>query len=71
MTHDEQLKFVAELIDGVKLNLLANHEKWPAEWSGVELRALIGSAFAHCNAEELQQRYGSRVRAAMDEINTL
>lgn len=46
MTGKEQKKFVAELIDNVKVEIEAKLGKIPDHWDGIELRWLIRDSFS-------------------------
>ncbi len=46
MTGKEQKKFVAELIDNVKVEIEAKLGKIPDDWDGIELRWLIRDSFS-------------------------
>lgn len=47
MTKAEQKRFVRDLARSVTKSLLASADRWPAEWDGHELRALLARALNH------------------------
>lgn len=46
MTRQEQEKFITELIDNVKKEILEKSKNFPEEWDGVELRQYISDCFS-------------------------
>lgn len=50
MTKREKRVFVRELIGSVKKSVLANVDRMPDEWDGIELREYIADKFADSKA---------------------
>ena len=46
MTKKDKRRFIRELIGSVKKTVLANVDKMPEEWDGIELRQYISDVFA-------------------------
>jgi hypothetical protein len=46
MTKAEKRKFIRELIGSVQAGVLAQVERMPAEWDGIELRQYIADRFS-------------------------
>ena len=45
LTLAEKVRFVEELVENVKRDLIRYCEKWPEEWDGHELRRLVSQRF--------------------------
>lgn len=58
MTISEQKKFVSDLIESVKSDILNKAYDMPSSWDGIELRQYIADRFARetCAMEGARQR---------------
>lgn len=48
MTQEDKRKFIRELINRVKAEVIAKTERMPEEWDGMELRQFIADKFSEC-----------------------
>lgn len=58
MTFQEQVKFIEELTENVKQEILRTHasHKIPIDWNGLELRQYIADKFQDCIIKNMMSR---------------
>jgi hypothetical protein len=53
-------KFIAELIDNVKREIITKVPQMPEEWDGIELRQYIADRFAACVISDTMSQHRKR-----------
>lgn len=57
MTKKDKRRFIRELIGSVKKTVLANVDKMPEEWDGIELREYVADKFTESKAAPSERRF--------------
>lgn len=60
MTKAEKRKFVRSLMNRMRDELLERSDRWPEEWDGHELRALIEEIAMSSNSGQCSSPYGNK-----------
>jgi hypothetical protein len=68
MTRKEKETFVHELVASVQANILANIDRVPEEWDGIELREWIADRFADQKWRHWQYDTRPRLKAYRNEV---
>jgi hypothetical protein len=70
MTAREQKRFVRDLISNVQADLLANVERVPAVWDGIELRRWIADKFQESAYSHVLKSDRRRLREYKNDVLT-
>lgn len=68
MTKANKRKFIRELVGSVKKTALANVDKMPENWDGIELREYIADKFAESKAMPSRPYMKQRVSDYRNEV---